>query len=338
MSSINNIDLSEIKKILIIQFEPWGDVLITAGYTKAIKGRFPNWKIDFLVSHPYDKILDKNPNIDEIVSIPKAKKIKDILNRIKMFIDIRHRKYDLIIDQQNAHLSVQTILFSGAKYKLGWRNGKGKALYNVFAERGKVHYSAAERYDILKPLGIKPQPVELFYHIKEVSISYVNSWFEKMSFSKPVICFSPGSPSHEKIWKKEYYAELADKIAATKKYEIVFLWAPSELEDVKYIMKQMQSKTILAPATDFNQCAAFIKKIDLLICNDGGVNHLSVATQTPSLAFFGRTSALEWSPEGFVPNHFHLTNPDYKYNGDQSFGISPEDAFRKFCEIMKNVE
>ncbi|MCK4359885.1 MAG: glycosyltransferase family 9 protein [Candidatus Cloacimonetes bacterium] len=334
MLDTNNFDLSSLKKILIIQFEPWGDVLITAGYLEAIKKRFPQCNLDFLVSQPYNKILFKNPYINEIVILPKAKHILDIINRIKMFVNIGRRKYDLIIDQQNANLSVQTILFSGAKYKLGWRNGKGKLLYNIFADRGKVRYSAAERYDILKPLGIEPQPVKLFYHIKPESKKYVNNWFKKMNFSKPVICFSPGSPSKEKIWKQEYYAKLADKIAATKKYEIVFLWAPSELEDVKYVMKKMQYKAILAPATDFNQCAAFIKKIDLLICNDGGLNHLSVATQTPSLAFFGRTSALEWSPEGFVPNHFHLANPNYKYNGDQSFGISPTDAFKKFCEIM----
>ena len=336
MSNTNK--FASLKKILVIQFEPWGDVLITAGYLEAIKKNFPKCQIDFLVSEPYNNILFENPYIDEIVILPKAKGIRDIINRIKMFSGIRSRKYDLIIDQQNAHLSVQTILFSGAKYKLGWRNGKGKLLYNIFAERGKVRYSAAERYDILKPLGIEPQPVKLFYKIKPESQSYVDNWFGKMNFSKPVVCFSPGSPSKEKIWKKEYFAELADKIAEMKKYEIVFLWAPSELKDVEYIMRQMKHKAVLAPATDFNQCAAFIKKIDLLICNDGGVNHLSVVTNTASLAFFGRTSALEWSPEGFVPNHFHLTNPDYEYNGDQSFGISPETAFQKFCEIMKNVE
>jgi len=326
----------KIKKILVIQFRPWGDVLITAGYLEAIKKHFPESKIDFLVSSPYNEILYKNPFIDEIVVLPRAKNFYDIINRIKMFFIVRKRKYDLIIDQQNHHLSVQTIFFSGAKYKLGWRNGKGKLLYNIFAERGKVRYSAAERYDILKPLGINPQPVKLYYYIKPESENYVNTWFEKMKFTKTVICFSPGSPSEEKIWKKEYYARLADKIAETKMYEIVFLWAPSELNDVKYIMKLMQSRAILAPPTNFNQSAAFLKKVNLLICNDGGLNHLSVATRTPALAFFGRTKAIEWSPEGFVPNHFHLANPNYKYNGDQSFGITPDDAYKKFCEIMKN--
>ena len=52
----------------------------------------------------------------------------------------------------------------------------------------------------------------------------------------------------------------------------------------------MDKKAILAPPTNFNQGAAMISHCRLLICNDGGLVHLSVATETSTALHFGQSS------------------------------------------------
>ena len=338
MSNTNKFAQYDISKILIIQFKPWGDVLLCTTYFSTLKKKFSTSQIDFLVSEPFNNVLKKNPFLNDVIALPRNKGWKSLFSRLKMILRIRKKKYDIIIDQQNANLSVQTLLFSGARFKLGWENGKGKFLYNIKAKRGLECYSGAAKFDIIKPLGIDAEKVNLFYHIEKKSINYINSWLEKTNVKNKIICFSPGSPVKEKMWKSEFYSKVADKILENTPYSVIFLWAPNELGDVKYIMANMRNTAVLAPPTNFNQCAAFLKKTHLLICNDGGLNHLSVATNTPSLAIFGRTSPLVWSPQGYAPNHYHINNPDYKYNGDQRFGVSPDSVYAKIIDILNNYE
>jgi ADP-heptose:LPS heptosyltransferase len=109
------LNCSEIKRILIIQFRPFGDVLLATSYLGALRESFPRVDIDFLVKEPYLEVLDKNPYLSNVIFLPQEKGISYILGRVKLIFEIRKRKYDLIIDQQNGVGSGQVLLFSGAK-------------------------------------------------------------------------------------------------------------------------------------------------------------------------------------------------------------------------------
>jgi ADP-heptose:LPS heptosyltransferase len=99
----------------------------------------------------------------------------------------------------------------------------------------------------------------------------------------------------------------------------------------------MENKPIVALPTNFNEAAAVLKKCELLICNDGGLIHLSVAVGTPSLAIFGNTNPLNWSPNNFV-GHYHIFNENFDSSKDNSFGISPEMAFEKVKLILNEIQ
>ena len=326
---------SEISKILIIQLRPFGDVLLTTSYLSAIRKKYPAAQIDFLVSRPYDSILINNPYIDHVVKLKKHKGLKYLVSRLSLFMKIRKRKYDLVINQQNGTGSAQICFLSGAKYRLGYADSKNRYAHNLHAERGKPRYAASRKFDIISPLGIQEDKYSLYYYISPESSSYVESWFKKNNLISDVICFSPGSPVKKKQWDLNSYAETADRIVRDLKLPVVFLWAPDELEDVKQIMSKMKEDAILAPPTTFNQAAAFLKNVTLLICNDGGLNHLSVATDTPSLAVFGNTDPVSWSPQSTFDNHFHLFNKNFVKLSNSTFGITPDEVIEKVKTILQ---
>jgi ADP-heptose:LPS heptosyltransferase len=328
--------IQDIKKILIIQIKPYGDVLLTTSYFQALAKQFPNAKIDFLVRKPYHKVLFNNPYLNDTLLVEKVKGFKYFLDRIRVIKEVRNNKYDLIIDQQNGTGSGQITLFSGAKYRLGYANGKWRIAHNLHAGRGPQRYSASRKFDILGPLGIKEQDYNLYYYIKDESRQKISDWFKEHNLIKEkTICFSPGSPVQRKKWSKESYAGLADKIIESTDYKVTFLWAPNELDDVKDIMAMMKHNALLALPTDFNECAAFLENVSLLICNDGGINHLAVSTKTNTLAMFGTTSPEVWSPASAFTTHHHLYNPNHNSFEDSSFGIPISKAFAKVQDILK---
>ena len=334
---MNIVETEKIKKILIMQLKPFGDVLLTTAYFQELSKRFPAAKIDFLVKKPYHQILDHNPYINKLLLAENVKGIAYTLDRIKIIKKVRKEHYDLIIDQQNGTGTGQISFFSGAKYRIGYADGKWRFAHNVHAQRGPLRYSGSRKFDILSPLGITEVKYELFFHVKAESKHKIKTWFQEVNIAKDnTIVFSPGSPVKRKKWDKKCYAILADKILQNTDYNVVFLWAPKELEDVKEIMSLMKEKAILALPTSFNECAAFIADCKALVCNDGGVNHLAVATKTPTLAIFGNTSPHVWSPASVFKTHHHLYNEEFDSSDDATFGIDPNEAYQELIKILQN--
>ena len=332
------IDPQTIKKILVIQFRPFGDVLLATSYLEAISHTLPQASIDFLVRKPFQDILYKNPWIAKVIAFEQHSGIRYIADKLKLFCDIRNRQYDLIIDQQSGTGSGQVVFFSNATYKLGWSKSKWRWCYNLKATKGPVRYRSSQNFDMLQPLGISERPHRPFYHIKPESITYARNWLDSHQMTADeTIIISPGSPREKKKWRPENFSILAEQIRLKTNMQVIILWGPKEHTDARRVLERSHPECHLAPPTDFNQAAAFLKHCRLLICNDGGINHLSVALGVPSLAIFGNTGPEKWSPEGFFPFHYHLFNSDREACLDNHFGITPQEALQKVLSILAEL-
>jgi len=325
----------DIKKILIIQYQPFGDVLLNTGYLSVLRREFPNTKIDFLVRKPFHNALLENPFLDELIVFQNGKGLNYAFERIKLISKIRKQKYDLIIDQIRNTGSAQITILSGAKHRLGLENQRWRSYYNLKAKRKELRYYSAMKFDTLGPLGISEEEHKLFFHITPDSTEKIKSWLaeNKLSGDK-IICFSPGTPVKGKQWDLASYAKLADLIIEETDNKVLLLWGPGEKEDNEKVKSLMKNDPIIAPPTTFNEAAAVLKECRLLICNDGGLNHLSVAVETPSIAFFGMHKPTRWSPSSVFKGYNHFYNEKASYKTDKTLGITVDEVFRKIKEIV----
>lgn len=339
------VDPSKIRKILVIQIRPFGDVLLATSYLGALKAKFPHAEIDFLVSEPFQVVLENNPFLNTIIVSPRKGNVAYFWGRLKVIYKVAVSRYDLVIDQQNGVGSRIILLLSRARYRLGWDKGKSHFFCNLHAPTNGTmqhvgpRYAATRNFDMVFPLGIEEQPYNLFYHVKPESRSFAKEWFSAMGLEgETIILVSPGSREPQKTWNTGHFAKLSDLIVKETAIPVVIIWGPGEKVIAESMGGMMEQKSILAPPTTMNQAAAFMEMSKLLICNDGGLNHVSVATRTPSFAIFGVTGPGHWSPQGTFPFHYHL----FVHNGDKqpgnTFGISPEEAFVKVQEVLAELD
>ncbi len=330
------VNLNEIKKILIIQYQPFGDVLLNTGYLPSLRRKFPDAKIDFLVRKPYHNALLENPFLDELITFQNGKGLYYLTERIKLIHKIRKSKYDLIIDQIRNTGSAQITILSGARYRLGLEIQRWRSYYNLKAERKGLRYYSAMKFDTLAPLGIEEEKHKLHYYISEKSTKKIRNWLKEKKISgDKLICFSPGTPVKGKQWDLASYARLADLVTENSDFQVLLLWAPNEKEDVETVKSLMKNDPVMALPTSFNEAAAVLKECRLLVCNDGGLNHLSVATETPSIAFFGKHKPTRWSPASVFEEYHHFYNGKSDYKTDKTLGISVDEVFLKIKEITK---
>lgn len=330
---MKNIDKDKIKKILVIQLGPFGDVLLTTAYFETLKKEFQKAKIHYLVKEPFHKIIRNHPFIDKIIRIPKKTGTKYFFERLKKIKSIRKERYDVVIDQQNKPSTKQIVFFSKAKYRVGYKDSRFDFVYNLKSERKpEKRYSPAMRFDILRELGVDYQNFKLYFDVNESDFNYIDSWLNEKSIKEYVV-ISPGSPVPKKMWSLDRYAELADLIQTELRIPVVLVWGPKEIDTVNIVADKMKTEPFIAPPTDLHQLGALLKKSVLLICNDGGVNHLAVATETNTLAIFGTTSAEVWSPATIFKSHHHISG---KQNNslDNDFGLNTIDVFKKVKELI----
>lgn len=336
MKNLSEVNIKEIRKVLIIQLSPFGDVLLTTSYFETLKKKMPKIRLYYLIKEPFDNIVKHHPFIDELIILKKETGVRYYIERFKLFRRISNGKFDLIIDQQNMPSSQQIVFFSRARYRVGYKDARFSFVYNLKAERGLEEYAASRKFDMLKPLGIKKAPYKLYFYISQKAEEYINSWLEaKKLLPNQFICISPGSPVAKKKWSLKNYAKLSDLIQLNTLYKVVLLWGPKELQDIENVSAMMKTEPIIAPPTNLEQAAALLGKCKMLICNDGGLNHLSVTTNTLTLAIFGNTNPKVWSPASEFPTHHHLYNEKFNSKNDNSFGITPEMAFNKVCDILE---
>jgi ADP-heptose:LPS heptosyltransferase len=336
LKQLTESELKTIRKILVIQLGPFGDALLTTSYFETLKRRLPGVRLYYLVKDPYDLAIRNHPLIDRIMLIKNRSGLGYALERLRTVWRIRRERFDLVIDQQLKPSSQQLTLLSGARYRLGYKEARMSWAYNLKAEPHGLRYSGSCRFDILGPLGIEEEPYSLYFHIPDEARDYVDAWLKNVGLcSGEFVCISPGSPVDRKKWNLGSYAKLADMVQSGTGRRVVLLWGPDEKADVDAVSSRMDTEPVLAPPTDLRQAAALLKRCELLVCNDGGLNHISAATGTRTLAIFGDTDPEHWSPASVFPTHLHLHVPGFDSPRDDSFGISPETAFEEVRTILE---
>ncbi|MEJ2055335.1 MAG: hypothetical protein P8X42_15575, partial [Calditrichaceae bacterium] len=204
-------ELNQIKKILIIQQKPFGDILLNTGYFAELRRHFPVAQIDYLIQKPYKTILEDNPYLDNLVLMDKNNGIKKFITILKIMIKIRKAKYDLVIDQLRGTSSLRMVIFSGAKWRLGFKHEPKKRMgitfhrwnwvYNLSVPKGETRYYSRWKFDALLPLGITEVEHNIFYHVKPESFKYIKKWIASEELdSQKLVVFSPGTPVKKKQW------------------------------------------------------------------------------------------------------------------------------------------
>lgn len=107
---------------------------------------------------------------------------------------------------------------------------------------------------------------------------------------RPVV-FAPGASfGDSKRWPVEYYAELADRVAARGR-RVILLGGPGEGAVLAAVKREMTSEPIVLDGSlDLGGLKALLRGTRVLVANDAGARHVAAAFGVPSVVFLGPTS------------------------------------------------
>ncbi|HDT14951.1 MAG TPA: glycosyltransferase family 9 protein [Firmicutes bacterium] len=297
---MKTIDLTKVKKILVIRPGAIGDVLLTTPFVRALKKALPGAVIDYAVRPFAAEVLEGNPNIDNIRLIEK----RGVISDMKFYRSIAAAKYDIVFDLFGNLRTALITFFSGARYRTGFNFRFRKYFYNVkVVPYPDAVYNVYFHLQLLFPAGIKNDGEETEIFLSEENEAKADEFIGglRKKNSGSVVGFNPAGTWYTKKWPEKSYSGLGNMII--DEYQeacIVILWGPGEKETALRAAEGIKAKerVFLSPETSLKEMAAMIKKMDVLVSNDGAGKHLAVAVKTPAVTIYGPTNHISWNPGG----------------------------------------
>jgi len=299
-------DISNIKRILIVRTDRIGDVVLSTPVITAARKAFPHAYIAFMVSGETKEIVTGNKDLNEVIVYDKKRKHKAILKSLCFAMHLRKKRFDLALILHSTKRVNLVCFLAGIPRRIGYARGKLDFLLTGMLEYrkrlGEKHESEYS-LDVLRSLGIEVETPPLIMPVKikdEENIAHLlheNGLREGERF----IVLHPGASCISKMWPKDNFAKLGDILVQKFGVQIILVSGPDQVRIGKEIKEHMKYKVLfLCGRTSLGELPALFKKASLFISNDSGPVHIACSVGTPVISIFGRNekglSPARWRP------------------------------------------
>lgn len=281
-------------KILFIRLNRIGDALVTTPLLHLIKQNL-NCKSYILADNKNHIVYDNNYDIDRIIIFNKG--IKGFLEVIKY---IKKEGIQTIVD---LHDDVSTtvsflIALSGVKNKFGLEK-ENKTIYTKTVRRLDPANShvVVRLLEILKLFDIEPDlnNAKIYFNIDAADKKITNDFIHKnFAKNKKIIGINISSGSKARFWGISRFRKLLEYL---QKYDVNLLLLSSP-EDIKLAERISNGTVKIFFSKRFNEFAAMICNLNLLITPDTAAVHLAAAYEVPVFGIYVKykTNNTIWSP------------------------------------------
>ncbi len=302
------------EKILVIRLSAIGDAVRTTPAVHAIRQRFSDSVIHWLVEDRCADILDGFADVDELKLVPrKIWKKMGFLKRISSFYkfvrELRNEKYDMVVDFHGILKSGLYARLSGCSRRVGYGPEIAKEWNTLFTNEKIPGVSGPlSRYDrnFLMPLYFNPDALEqnpglpVSADDKQTAQAFLSKY--GIGLQSAAFLYPGTSPrGRYKRWAPENYAQLSDMIQLTLQMPVLVGWGPGEEEIVDRLVETASEAPVILPATTMKELTAFIAVSRVFIGSDTGPMHIASLMGTPVVTIFGPSDPIVNEPARFTP-------------------------------------
>jgi ADP-heptose:LPS heptosyltransferase len=273
------------ERILVVQLRRLGDVILTTPALSALKKKYPDAKLDFLVEAPGAEAVAGHPAIDEILVYDA----KGALGALRWAWKIRARRYDWVIDfLANPRTALLTAL-SKAKVRAGPAHVRRPGAYNhKMIQSPKTCYAALEKVRWLSGLGVTPADApalpQLFLAKRPSEIANV-------------VGLVPPSRRITRAWPAASYARLGRLLRDKHGCELKVFWGPGEKALADEVVRGIGAGASAIPETrTIAELAGQLAACRVVVSNCAGPKHVAVALGVPTVTIHGSSDPAAWTP------------------------------------------
>lgn len=320
----------EFSRILLIKPSALGDVVHTLPVLVKLRARYPQARIDWLITPENAEVVRHHPALSNVVLFARrdfskrGRRWRAFLSFFDLLKKIRNARYDLVIDMHGQVRSAFFSLISGAPVRIGfdrpiqreltvstehdlrnipnhgWR-GAREGSWLAYTHRIRIptlDVHAIDRYlwvgDLL---GFDDNAPDLSIHLSAQTIGSVDRLLEEngVTASQPLIVLVPGTIWETKHWTIEGFAGVAREFLQ-EGFAVVLAGTQRDQPRCRQIAAAAPGVTNLCGKTTPADLAALIRRAEVAVTNDSGSMHVAASLGKSMVSVFGPTNPVHIGP------------------------------------------
>jgi len=300
-----------LTRLLLVRLREIGDVVFTTPAVRALRRRYPQAHITYLVEPHAAPVVAQNPNINEVIVVPRARGIAAAIADLRLGRRLRADRFDLAIDFHGGPRASLLTWLSGARERVGYEISGRSWMYTRRVHRPKAlraRHSVENQWDLLRALDIDaPDPardcVEMPLDVESSERVARRLAAAGLSSTDPVVVIHVSAGNPFRRWPLEHFVTLTMLLAAGQSRRIVLSSGPSERAAADKV--RAAARASLGPDGErvldcgefsLTELRALFDRSALFIGGDSGPLHIAATTSVPVVALFGPTLAERSAP------------------------------------------
>ncbi|MGB8952221.1 MAG: glycosyltransferase family 9 protein [Candidatus Aminicenantales bacterium] len=296
------IDPAALKKILLIRLRRIGDIVLTTPAVALLKNKLPGSSLAYVVEEPYQRLVEGNPCLDQIIVIEKKQAARDFYRFLRQ---IRAEGYDAVIDFHGGPKAFWMTFFSRAKVRIGYQTKYKSFIYTIRIPRrrseGPMH-SVENHINLVRALGLnghEDPPASLFLpHPRREETDRINNFLERKNLSESrTVILHVGAGNKFRDWGVTNLVELITLLTSLPQVKVVLIGSEEDKKAEEEIVKKCSPPPLsLVGELNLMELKQLISRAALFVGPDSGPMHIAASTSTPIVAYFGPTLPAHFAP------------------------------------------
>jgi predicted lipopolysaccharide heptosyltransferase III len=301
-----------LKRILLVRLRQIGDVVFTTPAIHALRQKFPDAHLAYVVEPAAAPVVLGNPHLNEVIVAPRRRGWRGLRDDLALVRRLRGGRYDLAIDFHGGPRASLLTWLSGAPVRIGYDVAARGWMYTERVARPRQlrpRHSVENQSDLLAPLGIRPPDRTAFPVAMTVDATAAAAVADRLARAgvragDPIVVVHVSAGNPFRRWPIAHFAALVEALVIEDpRRRIVLTCGPSEHDAATRVMAEARAN-LRASADRVLSCGEFslaelralFDRAALYIGGDSGPLHIAATTTVPVVGLYGPTLPVRSAP------------------------------------------
>jgi heptosyltransferase I len=277
-----------------------GDAVHVLPVANALKRRWPESRITWVIQPVPHQLVAGHPAIDEFIVFERRRGVSGLAGFAAVRRALRGRRFDLLLGLQVYFKAGVITALIDAPVKLGFDRARARDLQWLFTNRRIPRHPPQhvqdQYFEFLEHLGVDPEPVTWSLSLTAAEREEQSDFFARLG--RPACALVVGSSKPEKDWTVEGWARVAEEASRHHGLAPVLVGGPSEVErTLAARVAQAADVDVLDALGDgVRRLAWLLEGSTLVVSPDTGPLHIARAFGKPVVGLYGYTNPKRTGP------------------------------------------
>ena len=308
-----NSTTDQFNRILLVRLRQIGDVVFTTPAVHALRRRFPNAHLAYLVEPTAAAVVAGNPHLDEVIVAPRRGGVRGLLGDLALGRRLRNRHFDLAIDFHGGPRASLLTWLSRAPVRIGYQVAGRSWIYTRRVPRPRElrpRHSVVNQWDLLATLDIPPpdpsaSPMEMVADPTTAAAVAERLARAGAAEGDPLVVVHVSAGNPFRRWPAAHFVELVTALAMDDpSRRIIVTSGPSEGDAAGRVVSGARARLDGDAAHRILSCGEFslaelralLDRAALYIGGDSGPLHIAATTGVAIVGLYGPTLPIRSAP------------------------------------------